>query len=657
MVEKIAIPVKPIARLALVLAILTSAPAAVAAESLMSAPYTDHAVFQRDREIVIHGRAGPGERVTVDFDDESVRTRTNANGAWQARLSPRQAGGPFELTAKTDSGAQQTISDILVGDVYLCSGQSNMEFELRKASNADFFVERSLDSKIRLLHIPRATAVSEPRALAAPDGWRAASPKTARDFSAVCFLFGKEISATANAPIGLIESAWGGTRIEAWMSRSALEKSDDFAGEFKAIEKARSNPDGEGRRFSALMRTWWEKSEPGGKAGFARADFDDATWPEANLGGPWESLGDPALADFDGVTWFRKRFTLSDQEATGAVSIALGPIDDVDVAYVNGVLVGAGDVWDMPRDYKVPAGLLRAGENVISVGVLDTGGGGGLWGANESREMRFGDGSSVPLSGPWKYRISAPLLEIAPPRRLAYEGPNALAALYNPMIAPLAPYGLKGVLWYQGEANAQYPEDYRRLLPAMIADWRRKFDAPRLPFIIAQLAAFGAPSAAPQQLSWSGIREAQRQAAMDDGNVGLAVTIDIGDPFDIHPTQKHVLARRMALVARRMIYGEDVIDAGPDVLSAVRDGDGIIIEFANGPLVARSSQRPIAFELCARDGVCRFVDAAMMPGNRVRLDLDEPSAAFVRYCWGDAPVCNLFNAAGLPATPFEVGIK
>lgn len=657
MIEKLTNPVKSITQLALILAILTSAPAAVAAESLMSAPYTDHAVFQRDREIVLHGRADPGERVTLDFDGESVRTRTNGDGAWLARLSPRPAGGPYELTARTDRGAQQTISDILVGDVYLCSGQSNMEFELRKASNADYLVESSTEGKIRLLHVPHATAFREPRALAAPDGWRVASPETAKDFSAVCFLFGKEISATANAPIGLIESSWGGTRIEAWMSRRALEKSGDFAGEFKAIELARSDPAGEGRRYSALLRTWWEQTEPGGKAGFARADFDDATWPQVNLGGPWESLGARALADFDGVVWFRKRFTLNDQEATGAVSIALGPIDDVDVAYVNGVLVGAGDVWDMPRDYKLPPGLLHAGENVIAVGVLDTGGGGGLWGARESRKIRFSNGSSAPLGEGWKFLVSAPLLELAPPHRVTYDGENMLSGLYNPMIAPLAPYGLRGVLWYQGEANAQYPDDYRRLLPEMIADWRRKFDMPQLPFIIVQLAAFGAPATSPQKFGWGAIREAQRQAARADANVGMATAIDIGDPFDIHPTQKHVLARRMALVARRMIYGENVVDQGPQIVSAASNGDGVIVAFDHGPLVTRSSNRPIAFELCTEARACRFVDATIMPGNRVRLDQAGHGAVFVRYCWGGAPLCNLFNAAGLPATPFEVEIR
>lgn len=639
----------------LVAAILAPLSAAMAAAPLLSAPYTDHAVFQRDREIVIRGEASPGAVVAVEFDNETVHAKADGGGAWRASLAARPAGGPFEMKLSA-GGVTQTIRDILIGDVYLCSGQSNMEFALRYATNAEAFIGGAADADIRLLKIPRASSTAPRKDIDAPEGWRRATPQAASDFSALCFLFGKEIKAAEKTPVGLIEAAWGGTRIEAWMSRGALERLGGFRDELKSIERARTDPGRERRRWLASLNRWWTDEEPGGRAGFARAVFDDANWPQITLGGPWEQAGAPALADFDGAVWFRKSITLSAREAQEAIALELGPIDDIDATYVNGVLIGATDIWDAPRVYKVPADLLREGDNLIAVGVLDTGGGGGLWGPEGAVKVHYADGSATPLSGPWRYMISAPLGDLRPPRRIEFEGPHALSALHNAMIAPLAPYALKGVLWYQGEANARYPDEYRRLLPAFIADWRRTFGADDLPFILAQLAAFGAPPTAPERASWGGIREAQRRVAQADENVGLAVAIDIGDPFDIHPSQKAVLARRMALIARRMIYGRNVDDQGPGVASAVRDPQGVIIAFDSGPLLTRSSSRPIAFELCTEDRTCRFVDASI-DGNAVRLAPVSESDAFIRYCWGNAPICNLVDDSGLPAVPFEIDIR
>jgi sialate O-acetylesterase len=263
----------------------------------------------------------------------------------------------------------------------------------------------------------------------------------------------------------------------------------------------------------------------------------------------------------------------------------------------------------------------------------------------------------VPLSNPWRYQISAQLSDVTSPPQAPWGGPNAYSVLYNGMIAPLAPYGLSGVLWYQGEANAGAAREYGRLLPGMMHDWRRAFAKPELPFFIVQLANYGPPvTGEPQRHSWGEIRDVQRRVVDADAHAGLAVSIDIGDRFDIHPTQKLLVAERLALLARRMIYGDDIVTSGPAPLTATRAGATVAVAFEHGPLRAYSSSRPMAFELCDAERACRFVDARL-EGPSVQLADARASDAFVRYCWGDGPICNLYNEEDLPAVPFELAIQ
>jgi sialate O-acetylesterase len=629
---------------------------AAAQESILHPLFSDHAVLQRDRPIAVWGHAGPRERITVEFAGATARTRADARGNWRATLPSRPAGGPYVLSARSSGGASQTASDILVGDVYLCSGQSNMEFQTRYATNAAAVLGASETDRIRLLTVPRVITIQPQSSFASEAQWQRANGETVGDFSAVCYFFAREIEAAAQAPIGLINSSWGGTRIEAWMNPRALRRAGGLDAELAALDEAAADPDNATARYGDVLRAWWSTRDPGARAGWGADAFDDAAWPNVSLGGFWEAGGVPALAQFDGVAWFRSDFELTAEQAAQSATLTLGPIDDIDITSINGRVVGSQGGWDTPRSYAIAPGVLRAGSNSIAVGVLDTGGGGGLWGRPETRALTFADGSTVQLDRQWRYQISANLWDTEPPPNAPWGGPNGLTALYNGMIAPLSGFGLRGVLWYQGEANVGNADAYERLLPSMMEEWRTTFAAPRLPFYVVQLANFGEPYAAPQRYSWGGLRDAQRRVAAADANSGLAVTIDIGDRFDIHPTQKLIVARRLALLARHRIYGDEVGDSGPTPTTARREGGAIVVAFDHGPLVAYSAARPIAFELCDATRACRFVDADM-EGEHVRLNGAQAADAYVRYCWGDAPLCNLYNREDLPATPFEIEVR
>lgn len=644
-----------VGRIFFVLAVLIAPGVADARDRPLLHPlFSDHAVLQRDQPINIWGWAAPRERVTISFADVRARARADATGTWSVTLPSRRAGGPYALSAQAADGTNKVISDVHVGDVYLCSGQSNMEFPARSATNG----AGANEERIRLFKAPLASALRPRSTFAEPPQWRLAEGEPLNEFSAVCLFFAREIKDAADAPIGLIESAWGGTRIESWLSEPALRRAGGFDAALDALADAVADPAGAKARYETALAAWWKQNDPGARAGWGDFSFDDSSWPLVTLaGGSWENSGAAALEEFDGAVWFRTEFTLTEQQAAQSGELTLGPIDDIDVTFLNGVIIGGQSGWQSPRAYKIPAGTLRAGRNILAVGVLDTIGGGGLWGAPETRALHFADGSSLPISGAWRYRISANLWDLPPPPpRAPWDGQDAYTGLYNAMIAPLTPYGLRGAIWYQGESNVAAPNDYARILPAMMEDWRNAFASPDLPFLIVQLANYGAPAQQTQRRSWGELRNEQRRIAAADANAGLAVTIDIGDRYDIHPTQKSVVARRLALIARRLIYGEPIVDSGPTPRSARRDGDNVIVGFDHGPLIAYSAARPIAFELCDADRNCRFADAAI-DGSRVKIDARGSTPAFVRYCWGDAPICNLYNDSDLPAVPFEEPIE
>lgn len=627
------------------------------AGALLADVFQDHAVLQSDRPIAVWGRATPGAALSVSLAGATVAATADGEGRWRAVLPALPAGGPHQLSV-TQGERTQVLTDLLIGDVWLCSGQSNMEFGVRSATNADAELAMAADPELRLLLVGRSSLPAPTDRLTPGSVWRVSGAESARDFSATCFFMGKQLRKARDVPVGLIAASWGGSVIEDWLSEPALRRIDGYDLALDTLAIYARSPD-EGRRaWAETSDRWWRDNDPGsrGPTPWYSPDYDDSGWAMAAPEGFWEGSS-PDLTRFDGVIWHRTTVTLTAAQAAGEATLHLGPADDLDVTWVNGRWIGGQEGWQTPRTYAVPAGTLREGRNVIAVGVLDTGGGGGLWGPAADKRLTLADGSVVSLADPWRRRVSAPIAGLTRLPRTPWIGGSGVTTLSNGMIAPLEGYGLAGFAWYQGESNIGDPEGYRRLLPGLIADWRARFDNDDLPFFAVQLANFGPPASTPTDSGWAALREAQRETMEADGNAGLAVAIDIGDRYDIHPTNKQEVGRRLALAVRSMAWDEDGVPASPSPRDARAVGDTVVVRFdrVGQGLVVLGAARPIGFELCGSDG-CRFVDARV-EGETVVLDatgVREP--ATVRFCWADSPVCNLYGDDGLPAAPFDLPV-
>lgn len=635
-------------------AALAAAPAAAAETSplLLEGLFQDHAMFQRGAPIPVWGRARPGEGVTLRFAGKTVKTVAGRDGRWSADLPATAAGGPYELVAQSASGASQTVADVLVGDVWLCSGQSNMELEVGRALNSWGEVSGANDPQMRILTVSHDTAMVPVESFKTPVKWQAVTPGSIGDFSAACYFMGKDLRASQKVPVGLIDASWGGTAIDAWRSETAIDKAGGQAEELAILRAYRTDPAEANRRWGALWERWWSSRNRG-------APWRDPAGPEWKTVPNfqiWESWGDPQLANYNGMVWYRTTVTLTAEQAAKPASVGIGWADDLDQTWVNGVAVGNTSGWGVNRNYAIPAGVLKAGENVVTVAILDTYSGGGVVGPDEQRALTFADGSRVPLNGRWTYKASP---EAGWPPRAPWETIAGLSLIYNGMIAPIGRYGLKGAAWYQGESDAGNAKGYSKKLGSLMNDWRSQVGRPDLPFLVVQLAGWGPRSAVPQESGSATIREEQRLAVAADPHAGLAVAIDLGEPNDIHPANKADVGHRLARAARHVAYGEAISPSGPEPVSATRSGGGVTVTFRNaeGGLQTFSSPTPIGFELCGiAEGSCRFA-AATLVGDTVTLTAPAAPADRVRYCWGDSPLCNLYDKAGLPAGPFELAVK
>lgn len=623
------------------------------AAPLLDPMFQDHAVLQRGRPIAVWGQAAPGAVVSVGVSQAQVQATAGADGVWRATLPSLTAGGPYVLTAQT-SGATQTVSDVMVGDVWLCSGQSNMEFAVRQATNADTEIAAANDPNLRLFLVGRSSLPAPSSAPHVVGQWRTTDPASVRDFSAACYFMGRDLRRSENVPVGLIAASWGGSIIEDWLSRDALTKLGGHDQALEALDAYARDPSQGDAIWRQITQAWWSANDPGTKQGWNLPRTADADWSSIPAEGFWESTV-PGLATFDGVVWLRKSVELTAAQARQAARIELGPVDDADVTWINGKYVGGQQGWDTPRTYAIPAGTLKSGRNLIAVGVLDTNGGGGGWGPAANKRLVFEDGSMVSLSSGWRHRVAAPLGDLPNPPRTPWIGGSGTTTLYNGMIAPLGAYGVKGMAWYQGESNVGDYVGYRRLLPALFADWRTQFQNPEMRMLVVQLANFGPAAGQPTNSYWAALRESQRTVVNADPLAGLAVAIDIGDRYDIHPTNKLEVGRRLALEARRLDGA--VQPLSPQPVSVERGADGVHVRYAPGTaLTAYGFNRPIGFELCGAGDVCRFVDATLA-GDQVVLASAQPTDVKVRLCWADSPVCNLYGPAGLPAVPFEATIR
>ncbi|HEX8848131.1 MAG TPA: sialate O-acetylesterase [Gemmatimonadaceae bacterium] len=614
--------------------------------------FSDGLVVQRGAPIPVWGQAAPRSAVTVRFRGGTARAMADSAGRWRATLPASSAGGPFALTV--ESGAERAIvHDVLVGDVWVASGQSNMEFSVSVASNAAETIAAAHDSALRELKVPNSWA-EHPASDIVAGSWAPADSQHVGAFSAVAYFFARDLRAAEHVPIGIVNVTWGGSAIETWTSAAGQGLGPEGAA--TALARERAHLDSVNRALSARFGSL--DHDPGlvnGVAVWASPTLGDSGWSSIHVPDLWEAQG---YAEVDGIAWYRTTVTLSAEEAGQDAALSLGTIDDDDVTWVNGVEVGRTNGWNAPRHYRVPASALHAGGNVIAVRVHDGGGGGGIYGVADSLHLDVGRVSHA-LAGSWKFRLGEIGLQMDGQRL------NKIPAItWNQMVHPLLPIAIKGVIWYQGESNAEDEREaraYRAQFQQLIRSWRREWNGgrePSFPFLWVQLPNYMHPDSTPTATggAWAIHRESMA-GALALPRTGQAITIDVGEEIDIHPRNKADVGKRLALVARKVAYGEKVRASGPTYRShSVRDGK-VIVRFANvgGGLTSRASDGSVgAFAVAGADH--RFVWAqARIEGDHVVVWSDSvKSPVAVRYAWANNPVgANLYNREGLPAAPFR----
>ena len=616
--------------------------------------FGDNMVLQRDRPIPVWGWADAGEKITVQFNKQNKTIKAEKNGKWMVRLDPEPAGGPYQLLVAGKNSI--TIANVLVGEVWICSGQSNMEMPIEgwgKVNNYQQEIAAADYPQIRHFKVPN-TVSAMPQEDISGGEWKAASPATAGDFTAAGYFFARELYNKLHVPIGLINTSWGGTMVETWISRGAFEKSDEFksmiasmpALDLQALAKQKKQA-----MMDKLKKLQGSFEENPNTTEWKNAGFDDSNWPHMKLPGLWEQQN-MGLEDLDGLVWFRKVVIIADEDAGKAATLELGKIDDSDNSYVNGEKVGeTKNQYSEDRHYTIPAGILKAGKNIIAVRVEDTGGGGGIYG--ESDQMKLTVGSKVyPLAGDWLFKIES----ISAGNTSV--GPNSYPTLlFNAMVNPLIPYAIRGTIWYQGEANAGRAYEYRQSFPLLITDWRQHWGQGDFPFYFVQLASFNSANGNSEHGSdWAELREAQTRT-LSLPNTGMAVTIDIGESHDIHPKNKQDVGKRLAAIALNNVYGQTMEYSGPVYQSMKIDGNKIILTFthtANGLVIKDKYGYVKGFEIAGKDQHFHYAKA-YADGDRIVVyneSIAEPVE--VHYAWADdAGDANLFNSAGFPAVPFR----
>lgn len=626
--------------------------------------FHDYAVLQRHISLPVWGTAKPGETVTVTLAGLTARTTASPEGRWLLRLPPLAAGGPHELTAESPSG-RVTAHDILVGEVWICSGQSNMEFLLSQSGPLDKESAIAAFPEIRLLTLKTPARVGRQEEI---DGkWQVCTPETLSAFSAVGGWFGRVLHQKLGVPVGLICNAWGGTRVQAWMSREALVQDPRGLDDVRHYESFVYSPDLQAADSFASFADWEQNGAPkdagnsGLAEGWATLDFNDESWNSMPVPSRWQEHGHPG----NGVYWFRRTLALPKEWMGRDLELHLGAVDKHDDTYVNGERVGGlswedgPNTWCTERVYPVPARLIPAdGRLCIAVRARSHVYHGGLMGPG--RQMHVfpaGDASAAPvnLTGVWKYAVEQDWGVVVPPDAVWGPGnPNSPAILFDSRLAPLIPFALRGALWYQGESNAMEPRDYRRLLTGMIRDWRRAWGQGDFPFLVVQLANYG-PVSEPRQSNWAELREAQAQV-LSEPNTGLAVTIDVGEAMDIHPKDKRTVGLRLAQWALAKTYGRGGLPSGPLYAeAAVEAASRMRIRFHYACGLKTIDGCPLRHVTIAGPNRTFLpAESAIEDGTLVVWHPEVKQPAAVRYAWADNPEgANLVNAEGLPAVPFR----
>jgi len=609
----------------------------------------DSMILQRDAKINIRGWASKGEKINVKFNGKTYSTKTGEDGKWKVQLPPMKAGGPYTMDI---SGKNKiTLHDILIGDVWLCAGQSNMVHQMKLHS---VFYPNEIPNahypEIRQFWVPNTTNLVSPQQDLPGGSWKWANPENVADFSAVAYFFAKDLYEKYHVPIGIINASWGGVPIESMMSEESFKSFPEI---LKTIEKNKDTAyvNGVNRKVFAAGRKMKRPEDKGMEEKWFSPSYQPKEWHRIAVPGFWADEGAKGL---NGVVWYRREINVPASMTNVPAKVFLGRIVDADELYINGIKVGSTGYMYPQRRYPIPENVLKPGKNLFVVRVTSNFGKGGFVPDKPYELIAAND--TIDLTGYWQYKVG--LLNV--PHHGGFAGfgialQNQPTALYNSMIAPLVDYTIKGFVWYQGESNTGKPDEYAKLQPAMISDWRQKWNEGDLPFLFVQLPGFGDYNYLPSESQWALFREAQAKS-LSVPNTAMAVAIDLGEWNDIHPDRKKPVGDRLALAAEKIAYGENIVYSGPLYQSSKIDGNKIIISFTHTGtgLSTSDGESPAEFAVAGEDKKFVWADAKINGDKIIVSNEDVPNPKYVRYAWADAPINpNLINKEDLPAAPFR----
>jgi sialate O-acetylesterase len=609
---------------------------------------SDGMVLQRNTPLTIWGWSSVEEKIELNFKGKNYTTQADKEGKWQIILPAQPAGGPFEMKLKGKN--ELAVKDIFIGDVWICSGQSNMELDMRRVKDKyPTTIANSGKAIIRQFLVPDKYDFKSEYSDLDGGNWQQANPDNIFSFTAVGYFFALELHNKYQVPIGLVNAALGGSPAEAWISENALK---EFPNLYQEAVKFKNDKLIDSIEVADRNRTaaWYRElnSKDAGIKKWNLSNFDDTDWSQMNIPGFW---ADQPIGNVNGSVWFRRKINVRKSMTGRAGKIWMGRIVDADSVFINNSFVGTVSYQYPPRKYELASGLLKEGENTIAVRVINSSGKGGF--VSDKPYFLAVDQDTIDLKGEWKYKLGATMSPLAGTTAIRWKP----VGLFNRMIAPLLKYNIKGAIWYQGESNTGRAKEYQTLFTALIRNWRDRWGQGDFPFLFVQLANFMDAKPNPSESQWAELREAQLKT-LAVPNTAMAVTIDIGEWNDIHPLNKEAVGKRLALAAQKMAYGEkNVVYSGPIYKSHRTEGNKIVITFdhADG-MVAKGSGELKYFAIAGSDK--KFVWAkTTIKGNTVTVwSNDVPNPVAVRYAWADNPEeANLYNRAGLPASPFRIG--
>ena len=628
------------------------------AKVVLPSVFTDNMVLQQKTDITFYGDATKNKQLTVKtgWNGKEYHTEADGQGKWSLKIPTPAAGGPYEITFS--DGKKLQLKNVMIGEVWFCSGQSNMEMPVAgwgKVMNYEQEIAEAAYPAIRLFQVKKNTSLAPLKEVESTlGGWQECSSATVPEFSALAYFYARALWKELNVPIGVIDCTWGGTPAEAWTNHETLRQVMGFREEMDKLERLGFDPNRMEQAYSEERAHWQslftekDKGMENGKLCWTAPSLSEEDWQTISLPGYWEGKG---LKDFDGIIWFRRSLEIPAEWAGKPLTLRLGMIDDEDITYFNGVEIARGAGYMTPRTYTIPAKLVKAGKAVLTVRVSDFGGEGGIHGKAEELYVEA-DGKRISLAGDWKYRIGLSLKGFPPAPVSPVQSSSYPTVLFNAMVKPWTAFPIKGVIWYQGEANVGRSEQYGDLFPALITDWRRQWRSD-FPFYFVQLANFMESKKIQPDSEWAALREAQTKALKLD-QVGMAVTIDIGLADDIHPKNKQEVGRRLALLALAGSYGKNVSSSAPVFQNYIIKGDKMELDFGqkqDGFKIKDTTLK--GFTIAGPDRVFYSAEAMVQNGKIIVSSPKVSVPLAARYGWADNPDCNLYGENGLPVAPFR----